>query len=81
MNPQIAVQPSSRLARTLDWIIRILLALAFIAAGSFKLATAPQFVALFDQLGIGQWFRLLTGTLEVVCHRQYLCVHDTGWQT
>lgn len=55
----------SRLARAADWIIRILLALAFISAGGMKLAGAEQFVAMFDQVGIGQWFRLLTGTLEV----------------
>lgn len=52
-------------ARILDWVVRVLLAAAFISAGGMKLAGVPQFVAMFDQIGIGQWFRLLTGALEV----------------
>lgn len=65
MEAQISFQPPSRFAQIVDWTVRILLALAFVSAGGMKLAGAPQFVALFDQIGIGQWFRLLTGTLEV----------------
>lgn len=61
----MAASPPSTGARILDWILRVLLAFAFVSAGGMKLAAAPQFVALFDQIGIGQWFRLLTGTLEV----------------
>lgn len=30
-----------------------------------KLAGAPAMVGLFDTIGIGQWFRYLTGSLEV----------------
>ena len=58
--------PPSRVARVADWVVRVLLALAFVSAGGMKLAGAPQFVELFEQIGAGQWFRLLTGTLEVV---------------
>ncbi len=60
-----APSPVSTGARILDWPLRILLALAFIAAGGAKLAGAPPMVAIFDQIGIGQWFRLLTGALEI----------------
>jgi putative oxidoreductase len=49
-----------------DWIIRILLALAFLAAGAAKLAGAPPMVAIFEQIGAGQWFRFVTGILEIV---------------
>lgn len=52
-------------ARIVDWAVRILLAVAFVSAGGMKLAGVPQFVAMFDQIGLGQWFRLLTGALEV----------------
>ncbi|SDA35850.1 DoxX family protein [Sphingomonas sp. NFR15] len=48
-----------------DWIVRILLGTAFVAAGGAKLAGAPPMVAIFDHIGIGQWFRLLTGALEI----------------
>jgi putative oxidoreductase len=49
-----------------DWILRILLGVAFIAAGAAKLAGAPSMVAIFDQIGVGQWFRFVTGGLEVI---------------
>ena len=45
--------------------IRALLTLAFIAAGAGKLAGAEMMVATFDTIGIGQWFRYLTGLIEV----------------
>ncbi len=47
------------------WILQILGALAFLAAGGFKLAGAPPMVAEFGKLGFGQWFRYVTGLLEV----------------
>lgn len=48
------------------WGIRILLALAFGAAGAAKLAGVPQMVATFEAIGIGQWFRYVTGGIEVL---------------
>lgn len=47
------------------WGVRIFLALAFAAAGIAKLAGAPQMVQVFDAVGLGQWFRYLTGAIEV----------------
>ena len=35
-------------------------------AGGSKLAGAAPMVAMFAQIGIGQWFRYLTGTIEVI---------------
>ena len=46
-------------------ILRLLLSFAFLAAGSQKLIGAEMMVAVYDQIGIGQWFRLLTGVVEV----------------
>jgi hypothetical protein len=37
----------------------------FLLAGGSKLAGADAMVALFDAIGIGQWFRYLTGFIEV----------------
>jgi putative oxidoreductase len=48
------------------WIAQILLAGMFLMAGGSKLAGAPQMVAMFEKVGFGQWFRYLTGLLEVV---------------
>ena len=48
------------------WTVRILLAMAFGAAGLAKLAGVPQMVQVFDAIGFGQWFRYLTGVVEIV---------------
>ncbi len=48
------------------WTLQVLAALAFVAAGSGKLLGSPEMVALFDAVGIGQWFRYVTGLLEVL---------------
>jgi putative oxidoreductase len=48
------------------WIVQIATAAMFLLAGSLKLAGIPVEVALFDAIGIGQWFRYLTGSIEVV---------------
>ena len=48
------------------WIVQIATAAMFLLAGSLKLAGIPIEVALFDAIGIGQWFRYLTGSIEVV---------------
>jgi putative oxidoreductase len=47
------------------WVVQVLLACAFIAAGEPKLAGAPMMVQVFDTIGAGQWFRYVTGGLEV----------------
>jgi len=52
--------------RRIVWAVRILLALAFGAAGLAKLAGVPQMVQVFDAIGFGQWFRYLTGVVEIV---------------
>jgi uncharacterized membrane protein YphA (DoxX/SURF4 family) len=38
----------------------------FLMAGSSKLLGNPMMVGMFQTIGIGQWFRYLTGGLEVV---------------
>jgi len=48
------------------WTLQVLAALAFIAAGSGKLLGGRDMVALFEAVGIGQWFRYATGSLEVL---------------
>jgi len=48
------------------WVLQILVAAAFLYFGSLKLSGAPMPVMLFDRIGFGQWFRYLTGSLEVI---------------
>ena len=46
-------------------IVKALLTFAFVAAGAAKLIGAPMMVETFDAIGMGQWFRYLTGVIEV----------------
>ncbi len=56
---------SSKTQNRLVWGVRILLALAFAAAGIAKLAGVPMMVATFEAVGFGQWVRYVTGAIEV----------------
>ena len=56
---------TSTTQRRIVWGVRILLALAFGAAGLAKLAGVPQMVQVFEAIGFGQWFRYVTGVVEV----------------
>jgi putative oxidoreductase len=52
-------------ARIALWVVKILLAAVFLAAGGAKLVGVPMLVQNFEDIGFGQWFRYLTGALEV----------------
>ena len=46
-------------------VITVLVSLAFAAAGLAKLAGASMMVQTFDAVGLGQWFRYVTGIIEL----------------
>ena len=48
------------------WVLQVLAALAFLAAGTMKLVGGPEVEATFEQIGFGQGLRYLTGGLEVL---------------
>jgi putative oxidoreductase len=48
------------------WLLKIVLPLLFVMAGSLKLIGLPAMVKTFDLVGLGQWFRYLTGALELL---------------
>ncbi len=48
------------------WTLQIFSAAMFLVAGVSKLAGVPAMVQFFGVIGIGQWFRYVTGTVEVV---------------
>jgi uncharacterized membrane protein YphA (DoxX/SURF4 family) len=48
------------------WVLRILVGAMFVLAGVMKLTSQPMMVVEFDQVGLGQWFRYLTGALELL---------------
>jgi putative oxidoreductase len=54
-----------RAGRIALWAVQIALSGMFLLVGSSKLLGAAPMVALFDAIGIGQWFRYLTGFIEI----------------
>jgi putative oxidoreductase len=55
-----------RSQRVGDRILQVVVALAFFVAGGAKVAGAPFMVQLIAQIGVGQWFRIVTGTVEII---------------
>src|SRR4051794_28170696 len=48
------------------WVLQTGLAFMFVSAAVPKLIGNPMMVQVFDKIGAGQWFRYLTGSLEVI---------------
>lgn len=48
------------------WTLQVASAAMFLFAGSQKLTGNPAMVQVFEAIGIGQWFRYVTGAIEVV---------------
>jgi putative oxidoreductase len=55
----------SKTGNAVAWILQIAAAAMFLMAGGSKLAGAPPMVDMFGAIGVGQWFRYVTGTIEV----------------
>jgi putative oxidoreductase len=49
-----------------DWIFRGGVGVAFIAIGWGKFDSGTEWVTLFRQIGLGQWFRFFTGVVEML---------------
>lgn len=47
------------------WALRIVVAAAFLGAGGTKIYGAPLLVEQFELIGLGDWFRYVTGALEM----------------
>lgn len=58
--------PTRRIATIAMVGLRWFTALAFVAAALPKLQGRPDTVAVFELIGLGQWFRLFAGALEVL---------------
>jgi uncharacterized membrane protein YphA (DoxX/SURF4 family) len=57
---------TGRVGNVALWVLQIGAAAMFFMAGGMKLSGAPDMVAMFDAIGVGQWFRYVTGGIEVV---------------
>jgi uncharacterized membrane protein YphA (DoxX/SURF4 family) len=63
-NEAKSLRPTS--VPTQSWTLQALAGAMFLFAGTSKLAGVPMMVQMFDVIGVGQWFRYVTGTIEVV---------------
>lgn len=65
--PDTAAPPvaRSRAATITLWVLQVLLAINIAFAGVGKLTGMQAMVDMFDSIGVGQWFRYVTGALEV----------------
>lgn len=45
--------------------IKLMLTIAFLTAGFAKLAGVEMMVQTFEAVGVGQWFRYVTGVIEI----------------
>lgn len=55
----------SRVGTIVLWVTQIALAAMFLFAGGSKLVGAPAMVNLYAAIGWGQWFRYVTGAIEI----------------
>lgn len=65
LSPRVETRKTGKPLTVALWIVQVLLALMFFMAGGHKVTGDPQMVGLFDVIGIGQWFRYVTGILEI----------------
>ncbi len=66
MNTQTNQTTASKAKNIALWSLQVLLAAAFLMAGFAKLSGQPMMVEMFEKIGIGQWFRYVTGGIEIV---------------
>ena len=51
--------------RIITWALRLAVAGLFLFAGFMKLSGQPMMVEEFGKIGLGDWFRVVTGLIEV----------------
>src|SRR5688500_5624384 len=60
-----AVRRTGKAGNVALWVLQVAAAAMLAMAGIMKLTGAPDMIALFEAVGVGQWFRYVTGALEV----------------
>lgn len=50
-----------------QWIIRAAVAFVFVSSGleKFSIGPAAEWIRMFARIGLGDWFRYLTGAMEI----------------
>ena len=63
LQPSIDPVPN-RVGQLTTWLLRAAVALVFLSVGLSKFRD-PMWVRLFGQIGLGQWFRYVTGIIQI----------------
>jgi putative oxidoreductase len=64
MQPQPSMRSKSR--EIAAWVLRVVVGLTFLLIAATKLFGTADTVEYFEAIGWGQWFRYLTGSLDLV---------------
>lgn len=56
---------TSRVDLVSRWILRCAVAIVFLVLGAKKFDEASMWAKIFVQIGFGDWFRYLTGTMQI----------------
>jgi putative oxidoreductase len=70
---------SSQMQTIITWVLRVVVAALFLFAGFMKLSGAEQMVQEFATVGLGDWFRIFTGSVEIIGALAVLYPRTTGW--
>jgi uncharacterized membrane protein YphA (DoxX/SURF4 family) len=65
MNRRNTSDRGSKVKNVALWVLQLLTAAAFAMAGYAKLSSDPMMVETFEKIGVGQWFRYVTGGIEI----------------
>lgn len=65
MNSQVRFARPSAARNVGLWVLQVVTAAAFLTAGVAKLSGQPMMVENFEKVGVGQWFRYVTGAIEI----------------
>lgn len=69
----------SHVMTIITWVLRIAVAALFLFAAFMKLSGNPQMIEEFGMVGLGDWFRIFTGLVEVLGAAAVLYPATTGW--
>ncbi len=61
-----AADPGGRIGNIALWVVQVVLALVFAGSGIAKLTGDDAMVDMFADIGVGQWFRYVTGVIEIM---------------
>jgi putative oxidoreductase len=50
----------------IDWALRLFVAAVFLYEGTDKFGARRLWIRLFADIGVGQWFRYATGSIEIL---------------